>query len=87
MSNCDATNLQISLQVVTVVLGTISTIMLGVRCKCRGPCGEFNLRPRSSPLTPPEIPAKPQDGAQRQESQPLITATEKNNDVVINIRQ
>lgn len=73
MTDCDATNFQISLilQIVTVVLTTVSTIMLGMRCKCRGPCGEINLRPRSSPFTPPDIAARPVAESERR---PLIAA-------------
>lgn len=77
MSDCDTTNFRISLilQILTVVLTTVSTIMLGIRCKCKGPCGELNLRPRASPLTPPEIT----DGHKAEvggEGRPLIVEKE-----------
>lgn len=83
MSECDSTNFQISLilQIVTVVLTTVSTIMLGMRCKCKGPCGEINLRPRSSPFTPPDMTARPVAEAERH---PLVAAAavEKSDAVV-----
>lgn len=73
------------LQIITVVLGFISTIMLGLRCKCKFPCGEINLKPRSVPLTPPEV-VKPAVG-EKKEATPLMDAADvSHKDVVLTIR-
>lgn len=80
MTECDVTNFQISLvlQIVTVILTTLSAVMLGVRCKCKSRWGEFNLKPRGSPLTPPDVvdAAKPD-----LESGPLVRMEHRQNPV------
>jgi len=82
MSECDDYKISLILQIVAVVLGTVSTIMLGVRCKCKTACGELNMRPRSSPLTPPDISAKPAESEKR----PLIESKEECQSVIVNIK-
>ena len=78
----------IILQSIAVVLSFTSTVMLGLRCKCRGKWGEIAIRPKSSPLTPPDV-TKPADSG---EKRPLmLQVTEKcgsnSSDVVIDIKQ
>lgn len=81
----DDMDVQLILQILTVVLTSVSTIMLGMRCKCKSPCGEINLKPRSAPLTPPEV-VKPAVG-EKKEATPLMDAADvSHKDVVLTIR-